>query len=53
MGVKKSDYIKESEATNYEDYNEVIRYDNLVELEGTSNTNTVDDLLGLGSSMPT
>jgi vesicle coat complex subunit len=47
MGVKKSEYIKESENERISDYNDMIQQENILELE----SNPVDDLLSLGSNM--
>jgi hypothetical protein len=53
MGVKKSEYIKESGIGDH-DYSEVIKQDNLLDLmggnAGPENTGAIDDLLGTGSS---
>jgi len=59
MGVKKSDYIKDSQA-EVQDYNDIIKQENLLELDGTGASGDapvipdlgggLDDLLGMGDS---
>jgi len=57
MGIKKSEYIKESGIADH-DYSDMIKQDNLLDLGGgpesnqipSGSTNALDDLLGTGSS---
>ena len=52
MGVKKSEYIKQSEDEGISDYNEVIQQENILELEGQRHSGGIEDLLGLGVDNP-